>query len=305
MSEQVAVEEGQVIEQTLEQAAQDESAAVSAGYNKARGEPAKVDETKTDATESVVTEDKQEDPPAQAAAPAADPWEGVPPVLRETLDKLSATVNHIGPALRRLKSAEDRIEAIGNASKEAAKAATSAGAQAPTQAQVASASASGEKWKQIKDDFPEWADAMDERLAALGTAQAPQVDVDGLRRELAEGTRAQVAGAIDTAEERAYVRFKHPAWRKTVTTPEYVDWFKSQPPEFRALEQSDLADDAIKVLDAYAEHQKTVAAKAATEAKNKSRLTAVVAPKQASSGGPTVLPDEAGLSVGYSRVRRA
>jgi len=83
--------------------------------------------------------------------------------------------------------------------------------------------------------------------------------------------------------------------------PEFAAWMQAQAPEVKALADSQNARDAISMLDKYYDHRKAEAAKA----KNQSRLAGAVQPKQAASGGPSILPDEAGLSVGYNRVRRA
>lgn len=291
MSEQV-VEESQV---TPEQQAQDESNALAAGYNKVRGEPAKVEEAEP---KEPVSETKEEPKEVQV-----DPWAGVPDIVRQSIEKVSITANQIGAAQRHIKTLEGNIEALKAAGQAAQAAAPST---APTQSQIQAAAASGEKWKQIKEDFPDWAEAMEERLAAQVAASNPSanVDVDGLRKEWAQNTQAQVAGAIDVAEERAYLRFKYPTWKADVNTPDFIGWMKTQAPEIKALAESNLADDAIRMLDAYSEHQKAAATKAAAEAKNQQRLASNIAPKQAASGGPTILPDEAGLSIGYNRVKR-
>lgn len=302
MSEQAVNTE--VVAPTPEQAEQETASALSAGYNKVRGDSPTVAAPKVEqepVAEEKQDEKKDENQPKEEAAQAADPWAGVPPILKEEFERARIAVNQVGTAQRHIKVLEDQIAEL-KAAGEAAKAA--APGTAPTAGQIQAAASSGEKWKAIKEDFPEWAEAMEERLAAqAATPQAP-VDVEKLRKEWQEGTQVQVAGAIDVAEERAFVRFKYPTWKQTVNTPEFIGWMQTQAPEIQALAQSDLADDAIKMLDEFSEHQKTAAAKAAADAKNKQRLAAATPPRQAASGGPTILPDEAGLAVGYNRIAR-
>jgi len=305
-------QESTVDESTPDQEAQEASAALNAGYNKARGiePPTDVD----DAGEQAPGSDEQpgekkeaQEGAAQEAAP--DPWEGVPKIVRDSIERVSVTANQVGAAQRHIKVLEGHIDALRQAG-EAAKAAAPAGTDAPTARQIQAAAASGEKWNQIKEDFPEWAEAMDERLAAL-SPQTAAIDMEAIQKQLAQSTQAQISGAIDAAEERAFVRLKYPDWKTTVATDGFEAWKSAQAPEIQALADSELADDAIRLLNAYAEHQKAAtkaadqaAARAAAEAKNKRRLAANAAPETAASGGPSILPDEAGLSVGYNRIKR-
>lgn len=300
MSEQVVeTTEAPTPEQTEQEAAN----ALSAGYNKVRGEPADVEAAKVEPPESEAKEEPPKEEPPKEEPVVVDPWEGVAPIVKQEFERVRATANQVGSAQRHIKVLEDQIAQLKSAG-EAAKAAAP-GVAAPTAGQIQSAATSGEKWKAIKEDFPEWAEAMEERLAAqAATKPHDPVDVEKLRKEWQEGTQAQVAGAIDVAEERAFVRFKYPAWKQVVNTPAFQTWMQTQAPEVQALAKSNLADDAIKMLDGYTEHQKAAAIKAAAETKNKARLAAAVAPKQAASGGPTILPDEAGLYAGYNRVAR-
>ena len=84
---------------------------------------------------------------------------------------------------------------------------------------------------------------------------------------------------------------------------QYPQWWADR----GVLADSDQPGDAIKLLDAFKEASKPAPAQVTDPVKEQKqkRLATVVAPKQASSGGPSVLPDSAGLAIGYNRVRRA
>lgn len=315
----------QVVEKEVVEAPQSDqeaSAALAAGYNKVKGLPAEnapantetVDKT-ADSDAAKATDDAKKAADEAAAKAAAENveearerayLESLPASVKAKLDKIDrieATANQIGAAQRKLKTVEDRVEAIGRAGTAAAKAATAAGAAAPTKEQIdAAAAVGGEKWKQIKEDFPDWAEAMEERLAALKPGSSPAVDVEAIRKEVAGDVETRIAKSADDAEERAVVRLKHPGWRATVRTPEFKGWYETQPEDVKALASSTNGDEAVKMLDAFEVHRKAAAEAAAKRDKNQARLAAAVAPKQASSGGPTVLPDEAGLAVGYNRI---
>lgn len=352
----------QVVEKDVVEAPQEDqeaSAALTAGYNKAMGLPAETPakQEPEKAKTAQVDDGKKEadEAAAKAAAEEAEKerervyLENLPASVRHKLekldkiDKIEATANQIGAAQRKLKTVEDRVEAISKAGTDAARAATAAGGAAPTKAQIdAAAAGGGVKWKQMMEDFPDWADAMEERLAALKPGSSPTVDVESITKEVLGTVQPLVAAARDEGRQLARIDAKHPGWEKTVNTPEFRDWTleggptveayteykeadKTDPKKAREIEQgfatqfpkwwgdrgaalfSADADDAVKLLDGFEVHRKAAAAAAAKQEKNKARLAAAVAPTQANSGGPSVLPDEAGLAVGYKRIaeRRA
>lgn len=243
--------------------------------------PASQEEPKTE--QSAVTETpKTEEKPAQidvnALAARIQALEAIPGQVQ----KLSG---HVGVAL-------DQIRGL---TTKATKAAEAAGADSPTDTQVAAALANPEAWKQLKEDFPEWAGPVEAELTALrkeiGKRQAPQVDMGAIERRTAE--------AVDEAEERAFVRLKHPTWKKDVKTPEFQKWFSSQANEIQALAGSKLADDAIRLLDSFKEYQ-TKAAE--TKQKNERRLERAVAPKGGTPPASTAISDDEAFNRGFKRA---
>lgn len=305
MSEETVVAQAD----TPTQADQEASVSLAAGYNKVKGADAapKVDAPAAETTEAQTADDK----PAATDAPAAatpDEWEGVSPIIRSTLEGITKNLSKLDAIEHDLKSTVGRVGALQRSLDAASKVATKAGADAPTQGQVAAAAQASDSWKKLKEDFPEWASALDERLASEGKAirdAMPKVDTDALYKGVDERLNPKLAAikAEVRAEARALARLdmKHEGWEEKINTPQYAAWIKTQAPEVQALADSDKVNDASRLLDLFDEHAKAEAAKA----KNKARLATVVTPKQASSGGPSILPDEAGLSVGYNRIKRA
>lgn len=294
------------------------SAALSAGYNRVNPP-----ETPSEPSDKAPALDIKTDdaPPAEAAAPAAgkdadpDPWEGVPPIVRQTLEGISTRLGAVDSLSKDLKTTAGRVASI-QSTLATAKATAKTMDNAPTAAQIEAAAKDPAEWAELKKDFPEWTKATEgyvrqalaaDRADLLKQIPSAGVDVDGLRREV--GTT--VGDAMHRARQLARVDLKHPTWEQDVYqdinapekgfTPEFAAWMKAQAPETQALADSVKADDAIKMLDMYYDHRKNVARKD----KNQARLAANVAPKSASGGGPSILPDEAGLSVGYQRVKRA
>lgn len=274
-------------------------------------------------TETTKTEEptKTEDAPA-AAAPEAikDEWEGVSPKLRQMLEGIDG---RIGGLTNDLKRTEGRVGALQSAA-DTAKHVSNAGGDAPTQDQVKQAAASSEKWKKLQEDFPDWTEAMDERLAAV---QTQRVDVDAIRTEIG----GRVERSVSKVRELIKVDLKHPDWETTINTPEFKAFVLEGGPskerynEMKALEATDprkademvngftrefpewwgakgaamfgnSAKDALKLLDGYAGRDK----KPHEKQDKKSRLEAAVAPKGLPATGQTTESIEAAFAAGFN-----
>lgn len=286
----------EVIERTPEQIKAEEAegeAAFAAGVANVRGEdkPAEGDTTKTGATEAEAAaaakataeaEAKAKaDAEAKAAAEkaAADPWNEVPAIVREEFKKFGDGVTsqmrnlagHIG-------SFKQQLEKISTTAKAAA---DDKGAAAPTKLEIAEALADPEKWKQLQEDFPEWMTPVaaeftrlrKEMAAVAKSAQERPAPVAAA----AAAEPVNTAAIVAEAEERAYVRFKHPDWKAICASPEFAkDWLPKQSEEIRAKAASESADDAIAVFDAYKTHRQKLADEAAGKARQEKRLAAAV-----------------------------
>jgi hypothetical protein len=191
--------------------------------------------------------------PTPVSTPAADPYEGLHPAIRKQLedqaalaDRLRKTEGHIGGLTSELKRTRDELAA--------AKAAATQVKEAPTAAAVAAAHKSTEKWDQLKEDFPEWAEALEERLGSNA-----QPDVEGLRSRIQEELTAQLGpkirnelkAEIAAETEGRLVGIAHRGWKQTVNTAEFATWLANAPPEVKALADSTVAEDAIELLDSF------------------------------------------------------
>jgi hypothetical protein len=212
----------------------------------------------------------------------ADPWEGVSPVLKQAFDEMSNRVAAVSATEARLKQAESRIGAITNELHVAKKAVK----DAPTAEQMAAAQESDEKWENLKNDFPDWAEAFDGRFD-----KKLSQSIERLRDEL-KGAASQAGMTAEAFEERL-LTFAKPKWKTIIASPEWKEWIAAQPPERASLVSSPLAEDARDLIDAFEESTKTE--KTATEiaAERKQRLNTAVLPK----GGKSVpLKSEADMS---------
>lgn len=218
----------------------------------------------------------------EAAAPApepaaADPFEGVPPAVRAMLEenqrqlsRLSNIEGHIGG----LHSAIKRLNGEVAAAKQATERVQAAGGEAPTAQQQASARGNSAKWDQLREDFPEWADAIDERLGGAQQEQ-PKVDADAIVKQATEAAQAAADARLaahmkQLNEERVEERF--PGWKGTINTPEFGAWFDTLPATERALGNSDRPSDAIALLTKFTTYQGRIAKAQQTAQQRTQRL---------------------------------
>jgi hypothetical protein len=281
---------------------------------KAEPKAEKSDEVKPNpkAVEEAVAKSQRE---AAAKAATEKEWEGVPAKVRQMLEGISGKVGTIDELAHIVKSQDGRVGAALagvkalTAAVDAAKAATKAGGDAPTQDQIAAAARSSAKWKQAKEDYPDWAEAMEERFAALPFALPPKgtdatVDVAALKAEVTGTVGEIVAKATSEAKaearELAKIDRTHEDWEQTINTQEFADWRKAQAPDIQALAASDKSADAIKMLDAYEKHRKAVADATVKAEADRKRLGGAIQPKGTAAPAARNMSDEAAAQQGFN-----
>ena len=192
-------------------------------------------------------EEQQAEP---EAAPEADPWEGVPAALKQTLEALQSKVSAIDTIGNEVKQWSGRVGAIQrelqlqrNAAEQAAKTVS----EAPTKQQMAEAAQDDEAWSELKDEFPEWADALEKRTGKLEKKFSEQIE--SLRQQQPQPPDLN---ALRREYDQKLLTVKHPSWKQVVTSPEYSEWLNKQPQDVRqkALESTD-ALECIEVLDQF------------------------------------------------------
>lgn len=270
-------------------------AAMTAGYNKQRG----IEETPP------VKEPAAEEPPAVPDTPAAaatPPVEEAPqppaaPSVEERLEALQkniATLDGTPASVRKIYGELGNINrVIQELQKKGAE-----GASGEPSAEMTAAIAEAEK---IGVEFPEIAGPLVAAIKALSsqrTIAAPAapaaIDPAVIQREVA---KIRQQDAIELLAE------DHPDYETVRDTPEYKEWLASKPADFQ--ERFKNTWNAAIVSKGLTEFKTwRAAAQAAKDAKEK-RLKAALTPQgEGSAGGPSTLPDDAGLSVGYNKVRR-
>lgn len=210
--------------------------------------------------------------PAATAAPAATPAPSAAPVPAPaedpTITALRGEIRGLTEGFQRLqsdhKAAVGRVSALQRELDTAKTVAGKAGGESPSQAQIAAASKSPEKWEQMKQDFPEWGEAIELMVNhRLGSMQAPApLDMGEIDKRVQEAVAAERRSRVEE-----YVEDRHPGWKQTVNSNEWGDWFKLQKPEVQMLAGSPNSRDAVRLLDLYAEHKKAPAAEVTTTRK--------------------------------------
>ena len=246
-----------------------------------------------DAVPEFETQSAQVDEPVQVEqqpeGQPEDPLAGLPEPVRQALARITELESANTQLLHHVKTAEGRVAAMQREFQQARQAQqTVAPDDAPSQGQMSAAARNPEKWEQLKQDFPEWASAMEEYVGARlsdvqGGVQALQV-ADYVQEQL-----ATVKADMRVAIEEARVEGKYDDWRTTVATPEFSQWFALQPAEVKSLADSTAGKDAIKMLDLFS----TARAKPASEIRQErgARLAAAATSRPGQTPPPKTLDD--------------
>lgn len=307
MTDVTAAEKQEAADAAAEQAAAIAAFSTTRGVEPPEPDPdaeadakAAAEEAAKAAAAAAKVEPTAEEKAAQAARDKAaeDEWlKGAPASVRESLSAITALAGrvrnvegHIGGLTSQQKELKATLEAAG-------KAAAAAGGVAPTAAEVAAAAGSSAKWKQMQEDFPEWAEAMEERLATVGRSSAAPVDVEKLRAQVRSEVLREVN--FDRVED------VHEGWQDTVKKPEFAAWLKIQPEKTQALAASERPKDAIKLLDNYAESNKKAAPAGDPPADDsKARLEAAVAPTRGRAATkPEPITEHQAAEAAFKRIR--
>lgn len=271
----------EVPSEEVEAAAEQAAAQVSFGQMRGAEPEVKPSPAPEQSAEEIEAETKASE--EDLAKQADEQWlKGAPASVRESLSAIAQVRD-------RLRNVEGHIGGLTSVTKElrtamtaARSAAEKAGDEAPSDTQIAAAAGSSAKWTQMKEDFPEWAEAMEERLANV---RGRAVDVDGISKQIRDGITPDLQAIEQRARNYARIDLSHEDWEDTVKTPAFSTWLQSQPEDVRALAGSDRARDAIKLLDGYVAATKANDPPATQPAKQntQSRLEAAVAPTRANT----------------------
>ena len=124
---------------------------------------------------------------------------------------------------------------------------------APTKEQMAQAAKSERAWEDLKDEFPEFSEALHDEITSMRkAAEALKQDIETLRTMQNSGSQHDVE-KLQREIDVKLVSVKHPGWQQTVKSDEFGQWLQAQD---QAVQQTFLyATDPVEciaVLDAFA-----------------------------------------------------
>ena len=127
----------------------------------------KLETSPDDSDETVVAEEPQEEEPegveAKAEEEPADPFQGLPDAVKQKLLKIDDLEKSNQELIHHVKTAQGRVAAMQRETEIAKRVKDEvAKKDSPSQKEITTASKNPEKWDNLKEDFPEWAEAMEE-----------------------------------------------------------------------------------------------------------------------------------------------
>jgi len=204
-------------------------------------------------------EDSKEEIKAESEEKPTDPFEGLPDAVKERLLKIDELEKSNQSLIHHVKTAEGRVAAMQREAEISRRVKEEVSKNdSPTEKQITTASKNPEKWENLKEDFPDWAEAMEEFVSSkLGSVknQGPSIDprqIEGYVNNQIQATQNQFTRKI----EEATLDGRHPEWRDDVKTTDFNNWLTNQPSEVRGLANSQKSKDAIRMMDLFYESKK-------------------------------------------------
>lgn len=176
-----------------------------------------------------------------------DPFAGLPEAVKAKLAEIDELKKANEDLRHHVKTTEGRVAAW---QREREQQKQQPAVATPTPVELSKAAADSEKWTQLKQDFPEWAEAMEEYVSTRVGAGQSGVSQDQINQLIEERT-AQIRAETQDALEYAKLETKYENWRETVNDQGFLEWAKKQPVDVYNLIYSPKASDAVKMLDMF------------------------------------------------------
>jgi hypothetical protein len=210
---------------------------------------------------------QQQDAPSPDQQALMDRIAGLESALNQTTQRLRNAEGHIGGLNRQLKQQLQTAHQV-----------TAHGGEAPSAKQIAEAQKSSKAMENLRRDYPEFAEAMD---AALEERLQEVVKRIPQQPQPVQAQPSVTADDLNRLQSEFAVEVRHPGWKETVTQPVFRGWLERQPREVQMLAASASPQDAVRLLDLYADGTKTSAAT------RTQRLSAAAAIPSGRSGSAT------------------
>ncbi len=210
-------------------------------------------------------------PDALAKEDEITPVQEADNAFQKTLDDINTRLTMLDTLENRLKQTERRLGSVQNEVFNAKKVAETV-KEAPTEAEMATAAKTDKAWNDLKEDFPEWAVAIEAKIAA---SQIKMPDVGNLRENLDNVSKTMITGP---ALERRLVSMMHPKWEQTILSAEYKNWLATQPANIQTQAlNGETADEAVDVLNRFRDFRIRSANPSKIASARKDRLESSVA----------------------------
>ncbi len=229
---------------------------------------------------------KDETPPPDAAAAQAND-----PAPKGDESDPMALIKKFDGRLRNLQGEVNKLNTQLTAQSNAAAtaAAKEQGADAPTASQVAAAMRDGKKLAGLREEFPEWAEALDEQSSETERRileKMPKTDGFATKDD------------IESFKKILPLMIKHPTFEEDINTPDFSDWLNAQDDSTKALAESESPKDAIALMDKF--HARDKAPAGDKKPNPQERLARSLAPPTSGARAPArALSEEEAMSVGY------
>ena len=180
----------------------------------------------------------------------------LPEELQNQISAMSNKLNNLDAIANRLKQAESRLGAMQNefyAAKKEAEQRKVEGEKTPSKEEMAAASGSKEAWEDLKEEFPEWAEAfqyrIDKAIAGIKPAEQITPEIETLKQTVQSLNQQAIT---PQALQKELLSFKYPGWEKVIQSNDYKIWLQSQPDDIKqkAL-YGQTAQEAGVVLNAF------------------------------------------------------
>jgi hypothetical protein len=257
---------------------------ITAGYNRQRGIEA----------EPVAAAPEAE--PAPAPEPVAEtPPEPPQPTVEEKLATLQQSIADLNGTPASVRKIYGELGSIKQALKELreSKPAATAAEPSPDLAAILA------EVDRVAEEFPDLAGPLANAIKAMG-ARAPAAAAPAV--QLTEEEFNARYEARKQAEARETLAEEHADYETVRETPEYKDWLKTLDDGYRTRFLNTWNPNVVS--KGLTEFKTWRAAAQAAKASKDARLKAAITPAGEGSPGPSQLPDSAGISVGYNKVRR-
>lgn len=314
-------------EQTQQQNV-DSDASFATGFHRARGDspstPAEPPKQESPQPNPEPKSDAKTDGPAPAteekaaATPAPDDeWKDVHPKVKQELESMRGRLDGLGELpghVRNLQHQYGGLKSLTSSLKDAIAKATAttqaAGDATPTAEQIESAAKSEARWKQLVEDFPEWAEAIDERMKRIESQRPAPVDTSALKTEVLTDAQARIAKAKEEARAEARVlaridnAFPEDDWEALINSDAFATWYGKQKPEVQSLSASPAAKDAIRLISLFKDARAKDAKAAAEKEAREKRLERAEQPQGvAHEATPSTPTDDEAFDKGFKRGR--